>query len=255
VAEVATNGYYLVLRSRERVREVFFLLLANLRALRSDSFSTLFEDAEEYRELLNKHSGMNLQSARVFEIGYGRRPDRLLALVSQGIDALGVDICAPLLELTPGEILKTFRLNGLQSAIRSLARYLLFDVVRRHQFAKELFRRGYRLRIEGHRFLVQDISTLELPERCFDMIFSEDVFEHIPEEDLHIILPKLSRWLKPSGICLIRPDIFTGVWGGHLCERLYSGDGRHEVIEPWEHLRKKRFRPTVYVKSHDPQAI
>jgi len=167
--------------------------------------------------------------------------------MSQGTDALGVDICAPLLELTTTQVLKTFRLNGFQSAIRSLARYLLFDIVRRRQFAKALFRSGYRLRIEGHRFLVHDIATLELPARRFDMIFSEDVFEHIPEQDLHIILPKLSRWLKPTGICLIRPDIFTGVWGGHLCERLHSGDGEPGVIEPWEHLRKNRFRSTVYL--------
>jgi len=183
----------------------------------------------------------------VFEIGYGRRPDRLVALMSQGTDAFGVDICAPLLELTTTQVLKAFRLNGFQSAIRSLARYLLSDIVRRRQFAKALFRSGYRLRIEGHRFLVHDIATLELPARRFDMIFSENVFEHIPEQDLHIILPKLSQWLKPTGICVIRPDIFTGVWGGHLCERLYSGDGEPGVIEPWEHLRKNRFRSTVYL--------
>ena len=28
--------------------------------------------------------------------------------------------------------------------------------------------------------------------------------------------------VKPKGICLIRPNVFTGARGGHLCEQLRS---------------------------------
>ena len=157
----------------------------------------------------------------MFEVGYGRRPDRLVALISQGVEASGADVCAPLFETVPIQILKTIRLNGIESAARSLGRYVLFDLVRRRQFVQELSRRGHQLRIESRRFLVQDISTLELPDGQLDMIFSEDVFEHIPEVDLQVIVPKISHWLKPTGIALIRPGLFTSIWGGHLCGGLY----------------------------------
>src|ERR1700691_1972475 len=79
------------------------------------------------------------------------------------------------------------------------------------------------------------------------MIYSENVFEHIPELTLQAVVPKLCKWLKPSGIALIRPDIFTGPWGGHLCESLHKARTSAGTIEPWEHLRKCRFKPSVYL--------
>lgn len=98
--------------------------------------------------------------------------------------------------------------------MRSVLRYLLFDIPRWRRFAQELLRRGYKLRIESHNFIAHDVTTLDLGAGEFDVIFAEDVFEHISEQDLHIILAKLAQWLKPNGIWLIRPNVLTGVWGG-----------------------------------------
>jgi cyclopropane fatty-acyl-phospholipid synthase-like methyltransferase len=85
--------------------------------------------------------------------------------------------------------------------------------------------------MESQRFLVHDISKLELPERQFDMIFSEGVFEHIPEEDLKVIVAKMSRWLKRSYRAC--SPIFTSIWGGHCCGGLYSnGEPAGRRIEP-----------------------
>ena len=239
--------YYSRLTLSERWREVLFLLKANSRSLRSESFAAIFREVDEYRELFKRYCARDLENAKVFEIGYGRRPDRLVALMSQGVDASGVDLLLPLVELNPSNLLKVGRINGVRSTVRSVVRYLLFDIARWRTFAEELSRRGYKLRIESHTFIAHDVTTLDVGAGEFDVIFAEDVFEHIPERNLHIILEKLSQWLKPNGICLIRPNVFTGVWGGHLCEQLRSDGARGAVMEPWEHLRKNRFRSTVYL--------
>jgi hypothetical protein len=240
-------GYYSYLPLSERWREISFLLRANRQSLERESLAPIFREIDEYRELLRRYCGLELENAKTFEIGYGRRPDRLVALMSHDIDASGIDLLLPLLALTPCSLIEATRINGLKSTIRSAGRYLLFDIRRRRKFAEELLRRGHKLQIRREGFLVGDVVKLDFRPHQFDLILSENVFEHIPERDLRIILPKLSRWLKPMGICLIRPDIFTGVWGGHLCSRSYSGDGKDRIAEPWEHLRKNRFRPTVYL--------
>ena len=58
------------------------------------------------------------------------------------------------------------------------------------------------------------------------------MFVHIPEPDLHIILAKLSRRLRLNEICLIRPDVFTGVCGGRVWEQLRSDglDPSHSAL-------------------------
>src|SRR5262249_16771969 len=73
--------------------------------------------------------------------------------------------------------------------------------------------------------------------------------EHIPVPSLEALVAKMARWLKPTGLALIRPDIFTGISGGHLLEWFDLSDHRSRRSEPWEHLRKKRFRGNVYLNQ------
>ena len=94
---VETMQYYFHLTLRERWREVLLLLKANSRSLHSESFAAIFREIDEYRELFKRYCALDLENAKVFEVGYGRRPDRLVALMSQGVDASGVDLFSPLL--------------------------------------------------------------------------------------------------------------------------------------------------------------
>ena len=51
-----------------------------------------------------------------------------------------------------------------------------------------------------------------------DLVCSEDVFEHIRLSSLERLVPRMAAWLAPHGIALIRPNVFTGITGGHLVE-------------------------------------
>ncbi len=86
-------------------------------------------------------------------------------------------------------------------------------------------------------------------DESLDLICSESVFEHIPIPSLEPLLAKMARWLKPSGLALIRPDIFTGISGGHLLEWFDLREHRRRRSEPWEHLRKRRFHGNVYLNE------
>ena len=149
----------------------------------------------------------------MFEVGYGRRPDRLVALMSQGVDAFRGRPLLPLVALNPSNLLKVGRINGVN---RQCARCCAICSLTSRVGAGSPRNccGGVQLRIESHNFIAHDVTTLDLGAGEFDVIFAEDVFEHISEQDLHIILAKLAQWLKPNGIWLIRPNVLTGVWGG-----------------------------------------
>jgi hypothetical protein len=213
-------------------------------------FGPLFADLDAYDELLRAHAGRALADARVLEIGYGARPYRLVALISMGVDAFGVDAESPILRGSLAEYRTAFRTNGLERVAKSLVRHTLFDARERKAFREELARRGRDVRIEAGRFEIADAANLVVPEGSLDLIFSEDVFEHVGQDSLTTLVPLMARWLKPDGLALIRPNIFTGITGGHLVEwyrrSLATGRSRRRS-EPWDHLRGQRIQPNTFL--------
>lgn len=211
---------------------------------------TALDDIDAYRALLATYSGLALERARVLEIGYGARPWRLLALLSTGADALGVDAEVPVLEGHAWEYREALRRNGVERALKSFVRHTVFDRRDRRAFRAELRRRGLRERIDRSRFLVGDAADLALPPGSLDLVISEEVFEHVRRESLARLVPKLARWLRPEGLALIRPNVFTGITGGHHPEwyrYTFQLHRRRRWTEPWEHLRRDRMRPDTYL--------
>lgn len=112
-----------------------------------------------------------------------------------------------------------------------------------------LERRGYRLTIDPARFLVGDAASYDYGKELIDLVYSEDVFEHIPPDGLEKLVPRIASQLSPRGIALITPNIFTGITGGHLIE-WYPHKVKQEIArksEPWEHLRKRRYTADTYL--------
>ena len=204
---------------------------------------------DEYDEMLKKYSNLALNDAKVFEIGFGTRAEIMIGLASLGVDAYGVDLDAPMLKGSPREVWEMYRKNGVERAVKSFVRFFLFDKFWRRRLDTELHRRGRSLVIPRERLLVQDAASVEWPDHSIDLITSESVFEHITLESLEPLLVKISRWLKPTGLALIRPDVFTGISGGHLLEWLDLRENRPRLSEPWEHLRKRRYHGNVYLNE------
>ncbi|MGV1048308.1 MAG: class I SAM-dependent methyltransferase [Solirubrobacterales bacterium] len=202
-------------------------------------------DVDEYAGLAREHRGRGLEGSEVLEIGFGPRAPRLAVLSAAGARPTGVDMEAPLLELTPAALWRIQRRNGFERLAKSLARHLLFDPAARRNLRAAIARRYGTGELDYGRLEVGDAADLRLAEGSLDLVVSEDVFEHVATASLHRTLEGMRRWLKPDGLALIRPNVYTGISGGHLAEwsveSVLDDPAAPRRSEPWEHLRGDRF--------------
>ncbi len=212
---------------------------------------------DEYQSHANRYVGVPLESAKILELGYGARPIRLLTLLALGVDVVGIDRDKPALTERGqlSQLIAIARENGASRAAKTLGRRLLegkrFDTRLRAAIAE----RGGAFREDSNRLLVGDITDPELPallgKNQFQLVYSEDVFEHVPREGLERACSNIAAVLATEGVALIRPNVFTGITGGHLTEWYHSGvaSTKRKKSEPWEHLRLKRFRANTYLNE------
>lgn len=190
----------------------------------------------------------------MLEIGFGARPIRLLALHLQGIDVTGVDLDKPILRGTPVEFVSILRKNGVERAVKSFVRYWLNDRRERRAVCREFADGNTIPRIPADRLVVSsagDPAFWRSLEGTFDLIVSEDVFEHIPGDELQVVVQEMAGALSPGGVALIRPLIYSGISGGHHLEWYPHTIGRDisRKTEPWEHLRRDRNPANTYLNK------
>jgi hypothetical protein len=202
----------------------------------------------------NGHPG--LRGSRVLEIGYGARPLLLYYLVATGVDAVGVDLDVPLLRLSPRNVLRVVATNGVERAAKSIGRLLIEGGRERAALETRLVGiTGRRPRFPVERLLVGDAASESfwnsLGGTRFDVVYSFGVLEHVPAAALDAMLAGIARSLKPEGLVVLRPNVFTGITGGHLHEwyphRVASGAARS--TDPWEHLRARRVSANTYLNE------
>ena len=63
------------------------------------------------------------------------------------------------------------------------------------------------------------------------------------------LIPRMSSWLRPGGIALIRPSLYTGITRGHLAEWYLPELDMKRRSEPWDHLRKRQCPPNTYLNG------
>ena len=222
-------------------------------------FKFIFDNINEYSHFYDKHtSGKKIDKLRVLEIGFGQRPFRLIALKSIGCDAIGVDVEQPMLYCTIAEMVAIWKRNGLERLIKTFVRHIIFDWKPNTELKKYLKNRGFEYNLDPSCFIVNDASSKQFSEtiipQSIDLIISEDVFEHINVIDLKNLVSNMRLWLKPGGVCLIRPSIFTGIVGGHDLDwypHTLDSDFVGRRSEPWEHIRQNRCPANTYLNKLD----
>lgn len=227
---------------RQRLLEDARLLRSYLRRAPRD-FDSLLAELDHWDEVVQRWGGKPLAASRTFEIGYGARPYRMLAMQALGADTYGVDAERPVLRGDWREYRQIVSQNGWERLAKTVLRRLLFDRQERAWFRESLHRRGLEPPVpQASRFLVADAADCQ-PPGTFDLIYSFAVFEHIKRPSLERLVRRMPGWLAPDGLALIVPDIYTGLHGAHLLE--WNADTFDLPIrrrsEPWEHLRQRRF--------------
>jgi SAM-dependent methyltransferase len=241
----------------DKIRDWVSLTRMYVRARRRPvDVSGVESEAANLEAALLRHGHPGLRGSRVLEIGYGARPLLLYWLIGNGIDATGVDLDMPLLRLSPHDVARVAAYNGLERAAKSVGRLLIDGGREREALEARLAQvTGERPQLPVDRLLVADAASASFWEGLgpakFDVVYSFGVLEHVPEADLDTLLAGIAGALGPRGIAVLRPNVFTGITGGHVHEWYPDqvDSPSKKSIPPWEHLRRNRVKANTYLNQ------
>jgi len=231
-----------------RVSYFLWLILKNLQRTPLSANQCI----EELRYIVEKFesiSHLNSKECTFLEIGFGARPHRAFAAQYYFKDVQAVDLDFPL--ISARDFPKVWRQNGLLRATKAFVRQVFFDRTEWRDFHA-----GMKVLLPGYnpdktKLIVDNAASTDFWAKApgpHDLIFSTDVFEHIPLEDLRRTLEGIRRSLSPDGICMTYPMVFSGILGGHLPK--WYGLNMQTELDPggaWDHLIEPDFAVDTYL--------
>ena len=215
------------------------------------NFDHLETDFNAYEACFRRHAGIEFHAARVMEIGCGQRPYRLFYLAARGLNVSAIELERVAMSWSLSAALDTFRANGLERAIKTFFRGLIFDPFDNKAFRRYLAAAGAHWdRWPIDRITLGSAGSLDSwPSGQFDFIFSEDVFEHMPLAELRSVCLCMHQKLRPGGIAWVKPLVFSGIQGGHAVDWYDVSMGRRRRTPPWDHLRGRGFPANTYLNE------
>ncbi|MXP47713.1 methyltransferase domain-containing protein [Altererythrobacter luteolus] len=224
-------------------------LLRNRLAMTSGEDAALSQIADVTRhvESFAAHTGKDPALSTVLEIGFGARPRRAFLLSGFFERVYAIDLDAPVLSLR--DAARTWRKNGMERALKSAARHMLFDArdwPRFHETAKTALpnyapdKVQFAVGSAGEQSVWNEIPPI-------DFAFSSDVFEHIEPGDLDRMLGLLRTNLASDGLVVTLPMVFTGILGGHDPAWTRWTADRMPADQAWRHLTDPEFAPDTYL--------
>ena len=233
----------------KRVRYLFQLFHNNRRLLKTDPQALQDEARRRCHELLaliarartavGQKNPDTIAGVRVLEIGCGQRCLTGLTLHSLAANYTGIDLDVVSFHITPSSAWRMLRQNGPFRLVKALVRHVFFD---RPLFtALDAALREHRRRLNRRGVDVRTVSaeTIAQWNENFAVIYSYDVFEHLPPPVLRATITAMMQRLTPDGCCIIRLNPFPCLMGGHsgaCCSAGLAATGPRR-LPPWEHLR------------------
>ena len=190
----------------------------------------------------------DLREAVVFEIGYGPRPYRLLALRAMGVDVRGVDAEVPVLSGRPSELRAAYAANGLERLTKSLVRRAMFDWRENLAFHRALRAAGLACRASS-------VSGCSLPTRRSSSCVLA-ARSRLLRGRIRTPASRRDQCAASSNGCLAEArragaDPSQRVHGHYRRasvewnrRSLLTGHPRERRTGPWDHLLVEGFRPT-----------
>jgi hypothetical protein len=162
--------------------------------------------------------------------------------------AVGIDLDRPAFRLR--DVPSVWRANGTERAIKTFVRLLLFDRRELRLIQAEIRHITNAHDKPGPQLIHADAADAGFWRsigRKFDLIVSDDVFEHISPEDLPKVVAHMKANLNDGGICIIRPFVFNGISGGHDIDAYPSNLSRLPTENAWRHLWDDDFTVNTYL--------
>lgn len=134
---------------------------------------TLTEATNRMREW----GGREAKGLDVLDVGPGQLP-RQMAFFAVHNRVTGIDLDVIPSGWGPMPYLSMLRRNGPMRVVKTVGRKLLgFD----RRFNREMARQLGLERLPGYRLMQRDATRSGLPEGTFDLVYSFDTFEHLPD--------------------------------------------------------------------------
>jgi len=193
----------------------------------------------------------DLAEKRVLDVGCGPRYGFALQCAARGARVTAVDTRDVRPAFLPMALWRAFAHDGPRVASKTLLRRVVFD---RAYYSGLERAAGTRLR-----HLVRDIDFIvasggaggyNLPGESFELIAAIAVLEHIP--DLAAFAGEVRRLLVPGGLFYAIIHNYYSLSGGHSPDWAFPDERPSERVPPWDHLRERRFVPSVYLNELRP---
>ncbi len=193
---------------------------------------------------LHKYVNIPVEKARILDIGCGQTARQVVLFHTDGADATGIDIDISTYKISIPLFFKIIRTNGVERAMKSLARHILFD----KKFFRELSLEYVKpLVFDNVDVRIMDATKMYFASDSFDLIFSNVVFQHI--DNLEDAVKEVNRVLKRSGIAAIYIHLFPSISGGICHEWLSPEQSSSSKVPPWDHLRENKYPVNMHLNK------
>ena len=219
-----------------------------LRAYQADIFGNARAAVRFHNqlcEIISTHLNMDVEKTRILDLGCGQTATQVALFHADGAEIVGIDMEVPTYRMNVRTFLRVLKTNGLERAVKSLTRHVLFD---RRFFAELSLQYGKRVPFDGIRTGVMNAASLSFPDNSLDFIYSAWVFEHI--DDVPAAIREVNRVLKPSGIAWIGIHLFPSLSGGHHLDWVYPDTSPSGRVPPWDHLLHNTHPVNIYLNKY-----
>lgn len=219
------------------------------KSYRKGDFGNCNSDIKDHHKIITDFmmfSSKQINNSRMLDIGCGQTAVQTILFTADGANITGIDLEVPTFTINPIIFYKVLKNNGLERALKSTFRHLLFD----RSYFKRLSK-SYSEPINLSKADVRNYDSSKMPfvTNEFDFIYSSWVFEHI--DKVEATVKEISRILKPNGVARIEFHLFPSLSGGHNLEWHYPDRdlNRERHCPPWDHLLENKFPVNTYLNK------